>query len=374
MPSPIRVVHVTPRYPPSLGGLEKVVASLADIRVSRGLPVEVLTSHDRGDSGPDRLGMGDPPFVRRLAAVEVAHTIVIPELPLRLLRLERDTVVHLHIAQAFTPESVWAAHRLRGVPYVAHLHLDAGPSGPAGGLLKLYKPVVLRRVLRGAGVVVVFTEEQAESVITSYGVEPSKLRVVPNGVDSSFFHPPRRLPMGRRPRLLFVGRLSVQKNLPQLLDALEGVSERFDTVLVGNGELETELRTRVAQRGLRNVTFAGRADGEALRSRYAEADVFVLPSEREGMPLVLLEAMAMALPTVATDIPGTRDVVDDLVGTLVPLGDAAALRAALIDLSSDPAAYERMSAAARARSETYTWETVADQFELLYAEVAMAQA
>ena len=231
--------------------------------------------------------------------------MVIPELPLRLLRLERGTVVHLHIAQAFTPEAVWAAHRLRALPYVAHLHLDAGPSGPAGGLLKVYKPVVLRRVLREAGVVVVFTEEQAESVVAAYGVEPARVRVVPNGVDGSFFDPPRRLPTGRRPRLLFVGRLSVQKNLPQLLDTLEGVSERFDTVLVGDGELEAELRARVGRLGLANVTFAGRADGEALLSRYADADVFVLPSEREGMPLALLEAMAMALPTVATDIPGT---------------------------------------------------------------------
>ena len=370
MPSPVRVVHVTPKYPPSLGGLEKVVASLAGIRAARGLPVEVLTSRDRRGHGPG----DDPPFVRRLSAVEVAHTMVIPELPLRLLRLERGTVVHLHIAQAFTPEAVWAAHRLRALPYVAHLHLDAGPSGPAGGLLKVYKPVVLRRVLREAGVVVVFTEEQAESVVTAYGVEPARVRVVPNGVDGSFFHPPRRLPTGRRPRLLFVGRLSVQKNLPQLLDALEGVSERFDTVLVGDGELEAELRARVGRLGLANVTFAGRADGEALLSRYADADVFVLPSEREGMPLALLEAMAMALPTVATDIPGTRDVVDGQLGTLVPLGDAAALRSALVDLSSDPAAYGRMSAAARARAESYTWDRVADQFELLYTEVGTAQA
>jgi glycosyltransferase involved in cell wall biosynthesis len=365
------VVHVTPHYPPSLGGLENVVASLAALRAARGLPVEVLTSRDRHSGKP---GTEDPPFVRRLAAVEVAHTMVIPELPLHLLRLERGTVVHLHIAQAFTPESVWAAHRLRGLPYVAHLHLDAGPSGPAGGLLKVYKPVVLRRVLRGAGVVVVFTEEQAESVITTYGVHRAKVRVVPNGVDGSFLHPPRRLPSGRRPRLLFVGRLSVQKNVPQLLDALEGVSERFDTVLVGDGELAAELQERVARLGLAHVTFAGRADGAALRSRYEDADLFVLPSEREGMPLVLLEAMAMALPTVATDIPGTRDVVGDEVGALVPLGDVAALRSALVELSSDPAAYARMSAAARARSETYTWERVTDRFERLYEEAATAQA
>jgi glycosyltransferase involved in cell wall biosynthesis len=277
------------------------------------------------------------------------------------------------VAQAFTPESVWAAHRLRGLRYIAHLHLDVGPSGPAGALLRLYKPVVLRRVLRGAAAVVVFTAEQAAAVSATYGVEPSRVRVVPNGVDESFLHPPRRLPTGRRPRLLFVGRLSVQKNLPLLLDALEGVSERFDTVLVGSGELEAALRARADRLGLVNVTFAGRADGEALRSSYAEADVFVLPSEREGMPLALLEALAMALPTVATDIPGSRDVVvDGELGTLVGLGDPAALRAALVAVTSDAATYERMSAAARAAAESYTWGRVADRFELLYAEVAAA--
>jgi glycosyltransferase involved in cell wall biosynthesis len=368
----VRVVHVTPHYPPSLGGLENVVAALAEIRAARGLPVEVLTAGDRAHRGSG--GGDDAHFVRRLRAVEVAHTTVIPSLPLRLLRLERSAVVHLHVAQAFTPESVWAAHRLRGLQYIAHLHLDAGPSGPAGGLLKVYKPVVLRRVLRGAAFVVVFTTEQAESVVATYGVERSRVRVVPNGVDGTFFHPQRRFPLARRPRLLFVGRLSVQKNLPQLLDALEGVSERFDTAVVGSGELERELKARADRLGLVNVTFAGRTDGQALRSRYAEADIFVLPSEREGMPLVLLEAMAMALPTVATDIPGTRDVVDSGVGALVRLGDAAALRSALVDLSTDPAAYERMSAAARARAETYTWEKVTEQFEHLYAEAATVEA
>lgn len=257
MVSPVPVVHVTPHYPPYLGGLEKVVEALATARVARGLPVEVFTARDRLPTGAGRPAP-DPPYVRRLAAVEVAHTALIPELPVRLLRLRPGTVVHLHVAQAFTPESVWLAHRLRGVPYLAHLHIDAGPTGPAGGLLRVYKPHLLRRVLRQAAIVVVFTLGQAEAVVADHGVDPARVRVVPNGVDNSFFHPPRRLPADRLPRLLFVGRLSVQKNLPQLLDALEGVSQQFDTVLVGSGELERSLKAHAERLGLMNVTFSGR--------------------------------------------------------------------------------------------------------------------
>jgi glycosyltransferase involved in cell wall biosynthesis len=367
MATPLRVVHVTPHYPPYLGGLEKVVEALATARAARGLPVEVLTARDQ----PPPVAGIDAPYVRRLAAVEVAHTAIIPALPILLLRLRPGTVVHLHVAQAFTPESAWVARRLRGVPYVAHLHIDAGPTGPAGGLLRVYKPLLLGRVLRDAAIVVVFTKEQAEAVVDSYGVEPARVRVVPNGVDSSYFHAPRRLATDRLPRLLFVGRLSTQKNLPQLLNALEGVSHRFDTVLVGSGELEEILKSRAERLGLVNVTFSGRADGADLLAHYGSADVFVLPSEREGMPLALLEAQAMALPIVATDIPGTRDLVTDgELGTLVPLNDAAALRRALEHLVSDPAGYERMSAAARANAEAYTWERVSERFEDLYSEAA----
>jgi glycosyltransferase involved in cell wall biosynthesis len=370
MESPVPVAHVTPHYPPYLGGLEKVVEALATARVARGLPVEVFTARDRPPPGAGRPAP-DPPYVHRLAAVEVAHTALIPELPVRLLRLRPGTVVHLHVAQAFTPEAVWLAHRLRGVPYIAHLHIDAGPTGPAGGLLRVYKPHLLRRVLLQAAIVVVFTLEQAEAVVAAHGVDPALVRVVPNGVDDSYFHPPRRLPTDRLPRLLFVGRLSAQKNLPQLLDALEGVSQRFDTVLVGNGELERSLKAHAERLGLVNVTFPGRADGDDLLGHYGSADVFVLPSEREGMPLALLEAQAMALPIVATDIPGTRDlVVDGELGTLVPVDDPAAMRGALERLVSDPDVYERMSAAARANAEAYSWERVSERFEDLYTEAA----
>jgi phosphatidylinositol alpha-mannosyltransferase len=367
MATPVKVVHVTPHYPPYLGGLEKVVEALAAARAARGLPVEVFTARDRPP--PERVD--DPPYVRRLAAVEVAHTAILPALPVLLLRLGSDTVVHLHVAQAFTPESAWVARRVRGVPYVAHLHIDVGPTGPAGGLLRVYKPLLLGRVLRDAAVVVVFTQEQAEAVVASYRVDPTRVRVVPNGVDDSFFHAPRRLPTDRRPRLLYVGRLSTQKNLPQLLSALEGVSQQFDTVLVGSGDLEGSLKAQAERLGLHNITFAGRADGDDLLAHYRSADIFVLPSEREGMPLALLEAQAMALPVVATDIPGTRDlVVDGKLGTLVPVGHPAALRGALEQLVSDPGRYQRMSTEARANAETYSWERVSERFEDLYAEAA----
>ncbi len=385
------VVHVTPHYPPFLGGLEQVVEALAAQRADRGLPVTVLTSRaglpPRGappgpppPAPPPGLSQPNgpsaaltPPDVRRLRCWRAAHTTVIPALPGALLRLPRPCVIHLHVSQAFLPEAVLAAHLLRGLPYLAHLHLEAGPSGPAGFLLRGYQPLVLASVLRHAACVVVFTEEQRTAVTARYRLDPAQVAVVPNGVDPAFFasFPGGPRPPGARPRLLFAGRLSVQKNIPLLLHALAGVSGQFETVLAGDGELGPALRATAAGLGLRHVRFCGRADGAALRALYRAADVLVLPSEREGMPLVLLEAMAMGLPVVGTDIPGIRGLVaDGQNGFLVPPGDPAALRAALLRMTTDPERYQRMAAAARERARQYTWERAGAEFERLYAGLA----
>jgi len=372
------VVHVSAHYPPYLGGLEKVAQALALFRREAGLPVQVVTSDDRPSPRPSSPaqapGVPQAPddedrYVRRLRSREVLHTAVMPGLHRALRRTPRPALLHLHVAQAYVPEVAWAVCRRERLPYVVHLHLDVGPSGPAGGLLKVYKPLVLARVLRDAAAVVVFTAEQREAVVDRYRLDPARVVVIPNGVGREYFlDRPRTLP--DRPTVLFVGRLAVQKNLPLLLDALDGAGDRFDTVLVGDGDLGAALRARVRELGLRGVRFHGRADGEELRDLYRAADVFVLPSEREGMPLVLLEALAMGLPVVATDIPGTRDVVHDgRNGRLVPLGDPAALRQALLDVTGDPATYAALAASARDLAAQYSWTVVGDRFEQLYATV-----
>lgn len=366
------IVHVAPHYPPYLGGLEKVVQALAEYRQSQGLDVAVLTALDRPWGAKDGTAFlhDGAVSVQRLRSVEVAHTVIMPSLPGKLLGLPRNSLIHLHVSQALVPEAVYGAYLLRKVPYVAHLHIDVGPSGPAGVLLRYYKPLVLGPILRNAARVVVFTDEQRSTMAAKYSIAPDRLAVIPNGVDESFYYSGQRLPKAK-PQLLFVGRLASQKNLPLLLRALAGVSEQFETTLVGDGELEGKLKELAANLKLKNVRFHGRADGDELRELYRNADIFVLPSEREGMPLVLLEALAMGLPVVATDIPGTRDVINDGVnGVLVPPDDAAELQKALLDVASDPDRCQRMSDASRRLADQYSWAAVGATFERLYAEVS----
>lgn len=361
----LSIVHVSSTYPPVLGGMEKVVQILAGTQQAMGADVRVITSDTDGDK------VQDEPFkVKRLKSLVLANTTIMPGLFFELLRTSRDDFVHVHITQAFAPEMVWLASKIKRFHYVAHIHIDAPPSGPAGFLLKIYKPLFLKRVLHAASYVIVFTDEQKSDVYHKYSVPENRIKVIVNGVENKFYFNKSRH-LSKMPKLLFVGRLGYQKNIPQLLNALSGISDQFETVLVGNGELESSLKQLAQELQLNNITFAGRKDGKELLDYYEASDIFVLSSEREGMPLVLLEAMAMGLPIVATDVTGNRDVViNSKTGLLVPLNNPDAFRESLLAMKSDAKQYERMSKAARTAANKYSWEMVAAQFAELYREVA----
>jgi glycosyltransferase involved in cell wall biosynthesis len=364
--SDVTVVHVIPRYPPYLGGAEKVAEALASMRRDARCTL-VLTSRDAHEAADP----ADDGFVRRFRSLDLANTTIMPGLAGALLRLPRGALIHLHIYSAFVPETVYAAHVLRGTRFIAHLHFDLSTSSSWAGfvLRHVWMPVVLARVLRAAAAVVVLTESQREAIASEYGIEPARISAIRNGVDVSFFNDEART-LHARPRLLFVGRLAAEKNLLLLLRALAGISERFETTLVGEGPLEHELRYQATDLGLENLHFRGRADGAELRSIYRAADFLVLPSKSEGMSLVLLEALAMGLPVIATDLACNRElVVHGENGFLVAPGDPAALRTALLELIEEVDRYERMSKAARKLADKYRWDAVGADFEQIYRRV-----
>jgi glycosyltransferase involved in cell wall biosynthesis len=224
-------------------------------------------------------------------------------------------------------------------------------------------------MLRRADKVIVFSKEQSSLIQKKYGIKIERIAIVPNGVGQEFFYKNKRN-LHHPTRLLFIGRLSVQKNLSQFLNALNGISEQFETNIVGHGELESDLKKEAKNLKLQNINFTGHAQGEKLLNFYKQADIFVLPSEREGMPLVLLEAMAMGLPILATDVIGNREVIKNgKNGLLVPLNDVASLRNALLRLKTDEKQYNTISEVSGEMAQSYSWNKVIKKLEKLYEEV-----
>lgn len=226
----------------------------------------------------------------------------------------------------------------------------------------------------------VCVSDHARASFLSAGVPADKLCLVRNGVTASRTRPDRRATRARlglksTARLvLTVGRLTRQKAQRHLVDAVPAVVDRMPdahVALVGDGPLEGALRRRVAKLGLEeHVSLLGRRDD--VPELLAAADVFVLPSLFEGLPLSALEAMAAGLPVVGTHGCGTAEAVrDGVTGRLVASGDAAALAQAILEVLEQPILAARWGAAGRARFEQeFSAAQMARQTAALYDELA----
>jgi glycosyltransferase involved in cell wall biosynthesis len=369
------VLQVSPYYPPHLGGIELVVQHLAEL-LSQDHDVHVVTTTIHGDT-PGPPAIPTEVTLHRHHAVELAHTVVAPGLPLSLLRAPRSAIVHVHVPHALVPEQVALATRLRGQRFLVHFHGDVGPAGSLGRLLPLYKRHLFSRVLRAAAGVIALTPDQAAFVQDVYDVPAERVFIVPNGVGPEYFRPaPARVPARETGpgdlELLFVGRLNVQKNVARLLDAMSLVHEPVHLTIVGDGDLRAQLHAQARRLGLTTgrhprVHFAGTLHKEDLIAAYHQTDAFVLPSDHEGMPLVVLEAMASELPVVATDVTGNYELLRD-IGVLTP-PDPGHLARAVDRLALNPALRHELARKSRDAANAYSWNKVADQIRDIYSRV-----
>ncbi len=358
----LRVVQVSAYYPPHLGGQETVVEQLSQHLAGAGVDVQVITSRL-----PVTRNTADAVRVRRLWACELAHTALMPGLPLALGLRMRGAVVHVHTGQAFVPEIVGLVCGLLHRPYVVHVHLQVRPSGRLGSLLPAYQRLIFGAVLRHAAVVVCLGETMRRYVVDAHHVASERAVVIPNGVDEDWFAAERRTPQPGR--LLFVGRLAAQKNLDVVVRAMAKLPENR-LIVIGEGEARTKLEALVSSLGLANVEFLGRRSSDEVRAAMLQSSLLVLPSTHEGLPLVLLEAAACGLPVVASNIPELRET--GLVSRLVAADDPGAWASTLRDLLCDDSAMHQLSADGVRCAAEHRWDRVISRWLDLYDRVAGA--
>ena len=270
----------------------------------------------------------------------------------RALRVERPSVFHAHLswplACMYGVLAAWLA-RVPAIVGTAHLYIDfyQVPTGKRDQ----------RLMMRAMDRVIAVSNEVRERYRVTLGVPPAKLVVVRNGVPIPRGVQPcdsglrAQLVRGRPDFVVLTpARFHEQKGHVYLLEAAAQVPEAT-FVLAGDGELRPAMEQRARDLGVmdRCVFLGHRSDVPAL---LAAADVFVLPSLFEGLPISVLEAMAAERPVIATAVGGTDEaVVDGATGLLVPPRDAVALAAAIRRLRADPPLARQLARAGRARVE-----------------------
>jgi glycosyltransferase involved in cell wall biosynthesis len=220
--------------------------------------------------------------------------------------------------------------------------------------------------LRAADAVIATTPELGAHVAARVGA--AKVHLIPNGVDTELFAPgPRRLQ--RAKNVLYVGRLSQEKNVGAIVEAAAQLAGRFELRLtfIGRGPARPSLEAEARRRRVA-AEFVPVVEHRRVPAYLAEADAFVLPSYTEGHPKALLEAMSAGVPCVASNVGGNRAIIEpDATGLLFDLGSPDALAAALARVLGDPEGARARAERARARIvESYDLaRLVAKEIELL---------
>jgi glycosyltransferase involved in cell wall biosynthesis len=227
---------------------------------------------------------------------------------------------------------------------------------------------------------IVVNRASVEALTDRHRIPASRVAVIPNGIEIDRYDPERPNRGAWRERLGVpagatliggVGRLTWQKGFPDLIKALAALDDPdLYLVIAGDGPEWGDLRTLATGLDVsRRVIFAGFVDD--IPGLLGDLDLFVLSSLREGHPMVLLEAMAMGLPVVATDIDGVGDTITEGVdGMLVPPSDVAALVESMRELMSSVDAASRLGRNARKKIEQeYTVDRMVRRTSVLYDEV-----
>jgi len=231
------------------------------------------------------------------------------------------------------------------------------------------------KVARARFVVCISEYARSQLMALSDAVEWQKLRVVHVGLPIEQFTPRQHGPISDGdPRILCVGRLVPEKGQAVLLEAVALLGARgrgTQLTLVGEGPMRSQLEVMAQSLGIRaRVSFPGTVGQEQIRERYASTSIFCLPSFAEGIPVVLMEAMAMALPVISTRITGIPELIDDgHSGLLVAPGRADQLADAIERLVGDPSLCREIGARARDRVlHEFNAELSASDLHGLFAE------
>jgi len=378
----MKIAHVTAFYIPAIGGVKQVVEELAKNQVIEGHEVHVYASDwDKNQRIKKKEEVIDGVHVHRCRHIlRVANFATVwPSIFPKLLK-ENFDVIHSHAFGHSYFVFASLAARLKHTPHVHTTHCpwtEAHRSIAGRMFLLLSYNFLSRLALRFVNKIIAITPWEID-FIKKYGGRDDQIVVVPNGMNKDFFKKVKNNDFKKRLKIkgklvLFFGRLNVTKGPDKFVEIAKSIlKKRKDVTFVIRGPDEGMKKTvkKLIGNEKRIHLLDAIRDRKEIIKMYQAADVFVLPSYREGLPLTLFEAMAAGLPIVASPVNGVPyEMKDPENGYLVEYGNNKGFEEKIIKFLDNPKLRKKVSLNNLKKSKNYSWDSISKRTQKLYKSV-----
>lgn len=373
----MKILQVAALYYPHVGGIENYVQQISRRLVERGHDVTIYTLNIPRTNKYEIIdGIKIHRFNARFSLLNNHFSF---QMLTELMKKNDYDIIHAHGYLQFTTNySIISAFKAK-TPLIITSHGSIDYEDWKKYVSILYHKSLGLWTLSKASSVIALSPSQYK-IVESYGAK--NITIIPNGIDiqdikfeSDCNEIRKEYGLNKETIILFVGSIIARKGIEYLIDAMKFINSNAVLLIVG-GTLKGEenykekIDKKIKEENIKNVIFTGRINKKMLREAYNIADIFVLPSFAEGLPTVLLEAMAYKKAIVASDIPGNSDLIQNgYNGILFRPKDSNELSNRINELIANPNKRKTLGINAfNSISANYSWDQITRNIEKLYNE------
>jgi len=373
----MRILVISYELPPVGGGGGQAALDISRELVKRGHEIHILTAHIKGlprQEVLDGIQVARVPSARRLAYkanLLAMFGFVVGGLwaGLKYVQKYPPDIIHVHFAVPSGPVAWVLSHRKK-IPYVLTAHLGDVPQGVPEKTDRWFRWIYpfTPPIWRDASKVVAVSEYTQQLAMKHYPVEPL---VIPNGVDLSLLDP-GEIRINDPIHIIFAGRFTHQKNPLQLVRTLSDLKQtEWKCTMLGDGPMHLDVQEEIKNSGLESrISLPGWVTPQEVIHHLAMSDILFMASFSEGLPVIGVQSLAMALAIVASKVGGFIDIVDNgKNGYLVEPDNPDGYHLTLKRLLTDSSLLKRFRLASREKAQEFNIKRVAQAYEDIFSSI-----
>jgi glycosyltransferase involved in cell wall biosynthesis len=369
----MKILQVCPRYYPYLGGIETHVQEISERLVKKGCEVEIVTTDPSGSLQKEE--EVNEVLVRRFRAFAPNDLYYFSSQLLLFLRKANSDIIHAHGYNAFP---MFACAIVRKAQ---RAHANKMCSTPHYFGMGRSRVIAFAHVpyfacgmwmLRSAERVVCLSRTEREILIERFLVNPDKAIYIPNGVDYNEFaksSPTRDTPGFT---ILYVGRLSPEKNIRVLISAYKEIEDCIPDsklTIVGDGAEKEELQEFSRNLAIKRVSWVGKVPHQNIGACFKSASVFVLPSRREASPISILEAQAAGTPVIVSDAINRMRIMERGLGLVFKNGNEKDLAQKILKIYREKSLRASFVSRGKKHAKKLDWDKIVDKYVIMYHSI-----